>query len=85
MFKGLGTWLGLETPPKATQKDPDPDPDPARDQDQDQEDPGVEAQNEVNKAPPPGEQDAEPTAKQEPGLSGKYHIISYHIISYNII
>ncbi|KAG7268499.1 hypothetical protein CRUP_025891 [Coryphaenoides rupestris] len=84
MFKGLGTWLGLETAAKPTQKDPDPDrdrdrdPDPGQDQDrhrdpdqdqdQDQEEPGVEAQNEVNKAPP-GEQDAEPTAKQEPGLS----------------
>lgn len=58
MFKGLGTWLGLENPTYAKTLD---------DKEKlsvEQEEKVVEAQNEVNKQQP-ADQDGEPEASQE--------------------
>nr|XP_046255003.1 synapse-associated protein 1-like [Scatophagus argus] len=64
MFKGLGTWLGLENP--TLTKTPD-------DKDNlsvEQEEKVVEAQNEVNKQQP-ADQDGEPEANQEKSEQGQ--------------
>lgn len=57
MFRGLGTWLGLDTPTAAKASD---------DQEKlsvEQEEKVVEAQNEVNKQQP-ADQDGAPEAEQ---------------------
>ncbi|XP_070760255.1 synapse-associated protein 1-like [Enoplosus armatus] len=59
MFKGLGTWLGLENP--AYTKSPD---DKEENLSVEQEEKVVEAQNEVNKQQP-ADRDGEPEANQE--------------------
>lgn len=69
MFRGLGTWLGLESPTLVKL------PDDGETTNAEQEGKVVEAQNEVNKQQPP-DQDGEPEAtldKSEPskGLGGE--------------
>ncbi|XP_053172502.1 synapse-associated protein 1-like [Scomber japonicus] len=64
MFRGLGTWLGLETPTYTKTCD---DPEPLS---VEQEEKVVEAQNEVNKQQP-ADQAAEPEAKQDDSELGK--------------
>ncbi|XP_058486340.1 synapse-associated protein 1 isoform X2 [Solea solea] len=59
MFKGLGTWLGLENPTETTTSD-DTEDTSVR-----QENKVVEAQNEVNKQQPAEQQDEEKEAKLE--------------------
>ncbi|XP_039980574.1 synapse-associated protein 1-like isoform X1 [Xiphias gladius] len=68
MFKGLGTWLGLENPTYTTTSDDKESPSVQ------QEEKVVEAQNEVNKQQP-ADQDVEPEAnlensEQSKGLGG---------------
>lgn len=69
MFRGFGTWLGLESPTLVKL------PDDAEKIDAEQEEKVVEAQNEVNKQQPP-DQDGEPEAtpdksEQSKGLGGE--------------
>lgn len=58
MFKGLGTWLGLENPSQTKTLDD------KENLSVEQEEKVVEAQNEVNKQQP-ADQDEEPKANQE--------------------
>ena len=64
MFKGLGTWLGLENPTYTKTSD---DPEQLS---VEQEEKVVEAQNEVNKQQP-ADQAAEPEAKEDNSELGK--------------
>lgn len=64
MFKGLGTWLGLENPPYTKT------PDDKENLSVEQEEKVVEAQNEVNKQQP-ADQDGGPEADQENSEQGK--------------
>lgn len=64
MFKGLGTWLGLENPTYTKTSD---DKDELSVQ---QEEKVVEAQNEVNKQQP-ADQDAQPDTDQENSEASK--------------
>lgn len=75
MFKGLGTWLGLENPPHAKAS-----ADRESVQSEEQEEKVVEAQNEVNKQQP-ADRDGEPEANQEnsednKGLGGEKELSS---------
>lgn len=74
MFKGLGTWLGLETPTSAENLNVE------------QEEKVVEAQNEVNKQQA-ADQDGEPEANQEKteqgkGLGGERELVPLHYYDY---
>lgn len=64
MFKGLGTWLGLENPTYTKTSD---DKEELSVQ---QEEKVVEAQNEVNKQQP-ADQDAQPDTSEENSEAGK--------------
>ncbi|XP_051236105.1 synapse-associated protein 1 [Dicentrarchus labrax] len=64
MFKGLGTWLGLESPTYTKA------PDDKESLNVEQEEKVVEAQNEVNKQQP-ADQDGEPEADQEHSEQGQ--------------
>lgn len=81
MLKGLGTWLGLESPTFAKT------PDDSENLSVEQEEKVVEAQNEVNKQQP-ADQDGEPEANQEnseqgKGLGGeKKHFPLYYCLYY---
>lgn len=74
MFKGLGTWLGLESPAHAKTT-----PDDTENVNLEQEEKVVEAQNEVNKQQEPADQVGEPEGNQEKselgkGLGGKNYL-----------
>lgn len=78
MFKGLGTWLGLESPahPKAASDD-------TENVNVEQEEKVVEAQNEVNKQQPT-DQDGEGEGNQEKpeqgkGLGGENQLLLLHL------
>ncbi len=64
MFRGLGTWLGLENPTHTKT------PDDKENLSVEQEEKVVEAQNEVNKQQP-AEHDEEPETNQENSEKGK--------------
>lgn len=66
MFKGLGTWLGLEDPAANAKSKPDDEEKLSVEQ----EEKVVEAQNEVNKQQP-ADQEAEPEPDQENPEQGK--------------
>lgn len=63
MFKGLGTWLGLENPTYTKSPD-DTENLNVEQQGEEEEEKVVEAQNEVNKQQP-ADQDGGPEANQE--------------------
>lgn len=74
MFKGFGTWLGLENPTHTKSSE--------ENLRVEQEEKVVEAQNEVNKQQP-ADQDEEPKANQEnseqsKGLGGEKNKLSTH-------
>lgn len=83
MFKGLGTWLGLESPTYAKT------PDDAENLNVEQEEKVVEAQNEVNKQQA-ADQHEEPEANQEKteqgkGLGGERELLLLFFSQYNFI
>ncbi|XP_070825375.1 synapse-associated protein 1-like [Chaetodon trifascialis] len=65
MFRGFGTWLGLENPPYTKS------PDNKENLSEEQEEKVVEAQNEVNKQQPADHDGEEPEANQESSEPGK--------------
>ncbi|XP_076592310.1 synapse-associated protein 1-like [Chaetodon auriga] len=65
MFRGFGTWLGLENPPYTKS------PDNKENLSEEQEEKVVEAQNEVNKQQPADHDGEEPEANQENSEPGK--------------
>lgn len=65
MFKGFGTWLGLENPTYTKT------PEDKENLSEEQEEKVVEAQNEVNKQQPADNDGEEPEANQESSEQGK--------------
>ncbi|TMS13492.1 Synapse-associated protein 1 [Larimichthys crocea] len=64
MFKGLGTWLGLENPTYTKSPDDTENLNVEQQEEEEEEEKVVEAQNEVNKQQP-ADQDGGPEANQE--------------------
>lgn len=91
MFRGLGSWLGLEQPVKEAAEEEVEEKKPEEEQEE-KEEKVVEAQNEVNKQQQPpddnhgAEQEREESRERSPGFGGETPhcwLTEYHCV-YNL-